>query len=186
VLFGNDCGIHYPAKSSDEFDVAAFLTGFNKTGRLEPTFNLPEGLRLKPRQPQPRSCAPSEGAWPEAARSEVPALPLGWQAPPLRTHPGWRCRSRGTAKRTNSLPARRSRRMHASLPHSCICRNLTCRAARDSTINRIDRRYSCFTGASWCSRLRLTKKAVRGAIRIVDTTTPTAEVISPSENDPPG
>lgn len=46
--------IHCVAGTSDEFDVTTLLTGFGKTRCFEPAFNLAEGLRLKPPQPQPQ------------------------------------------------------------------------------------------------------------------------------------
>src|SRR5207247_6329801 len=80
--------------------------------------DLAEGLRLKPPQPQPRSCEPLGVAWPAAARSAAPVLPLSWPEPLLRSHLDWRHRPRCIEKHTTFFRARRSQRTVASLQHS--------------------------------------------------------------------
>jgi hypothetical protein len=106
------------AESPHKLDVTAFLADFDESRCLKPALDLAEGLRPKPRQPQPLSCEPWVGAWLAAVRSEAPVLPSSWRELLLRSRLGWRDRLRGTEKRTTSLHARRSQRMVASCPHS--------------------------------------------------------------------
>src|SRR6185436_17239955 len=60
---------------ANEFDVATLLAGFDEACRLETSFHLAEGLRLKPPQPLPQSCEPSVDALLAAAQSIAPAPP---------------------------------------------------------------------------------------------------------------
>lgn len=55
VLQGHNGRIDYRAQASHKLDMAALLSGFDETGRLQSALDLAEGLGTKPRQPRPRS-----------------------------------------------------------------------------------------------------------------------------------
>src|ERR1700683_4526842 len=90
-----------------KLDVTALLADFNEPRCLETPFDFAEGLRLKP--PQPRSCGPWAAAWLEAARNEVPALPLSWRLLLLQSRLDRRYRLQGTERHTSPLLSRLSR-----------------------------------------------------------------------------
>jgi hypothetical protein len=77
-----------------------------------------KGCGFKPPQPRPQSCGQRAVSSLAAARSAVPALLSGWQALVPRTHPGWRHRLPGIARRTNPPHAKRQQRTDASCLHS--------------------------------------------------------------------
>lgn len=106
VFLWHDGGVDDIARPTNEFDMTACLAGFNETCGLKAALDLAERLRLKPPQPRPRLCGPSEGAKPGAARSATPKLLLDWRGLLLRLRPGWQHQPRGTEKRTNSPRAR--------------------------------------------------------------------------------
>jgi hypothetical protein len=50
----HDGSIDHLSRAADELYVAAFLAGFDKTGRFKATLDLAERSGLKPPQPLPR------------------------------------------------------------------------------------------------------------------------------------
>jgi hypothetical protein len=101
-------------KSPYEFDVTAFLAGFDEAHSLKPAPDLAERLRLKPPQPQPRRYEAAGDAWREAVRSEAPVLPSSSRAPLLRFHLGLRRRAQDIERHTIFLRAKPSPQMAAS------------------------------------------------------------------------
>lgn len=95
------------SRTSHELDVAAFLTGLDKTYRLEPSLDFAEGLRLKLSQPQPQSRVLWAGESLAEVRNGVRALPLLFL-------PGWQHRFRDIGKRTSFLHAKRMRQRDVS------------------------------------------------------------------------